>query len=68
MIKIVVLQRQGRKMLARILIKQRREKRYHIRIRIPACIKVQGRFRTHSAKKKIIQIYQALFKFIKNEK
>ena len=56
MIKIVVLQRQGRKMLARILTQQRREKRYHLRIRIPACIKVQGRFRTHRAKKKIINI------------
>ena len=34
MIKVVVLQRQGRKMLARILIKQRREKRFILSLNI----------------------------------
>ena len=56
MIKIVILQRNVRKKLAIILTQQRREIRYHLRIRIPACIKVQSKFRTHRAKQKIIQV------------
>ena len=33
----------------------RREERYHLRVRIPATIKVQGRFRTHRARRLVAE-------------
>jgi hypothetical protein len=56
LIKVVVVQRNVRKMIAQILTQQRREKRYHLRVRLPAVIKVQNRFRTHMSKKKIFEV------------
>ena len=56
MLKIVVIQRNVRKLMAIKITQQRRERRYHLRVRIPAVIKVQGRYRTHRAKQKIILI------------
>ena len=35
------------------MTQKRRELRYHLRVRIPATIKVQGRFRTHRARKRV---------------